>query len=93
LDGKVDRLVFHATSPMPYDSGYLLYIVNKTLMARPFDAAKLEFSGEPVPVAEGVQFDGICTSGVFSVSGTGVLDILYSIPPASVSIVRGQVEQ
>ncbi len=81
LDGKVDRILFHATSPMAYDSGYLLYIVNKTLMARPFEAAKLEFSGDPVPVADGVQFDGYYSNGVFSVSGNGVL--LYQTGNAS----------
>jgi eukaryotic-like serine/threonine-protein kinase len=81
LDGKTDRMLFHATSPVAYDSGYLLYILNKTLMARPFDADKLEFSGDPVPVAEGVQFDRVYTSGVFSASGTGVL--LYQTGNAS----------
>ncbi len=73
LDGKDNRILFHATSPMAYDSGYLLYLVEKTLMARSFDTAKLEFSGDPVPVAEGVQFDPIFSNGIFSVSGNGVL--------------------
>jgi len=81
LDGKTDRILFHATSPVAYDSGHLLYIVNKTLMARPFDAAKLEFTGDPVPVAEGVQFDRTYSSAVFSASGTGVL--LYQTGNAS----------
>ncbi|HYA47991.1 MAG TPA: protein kinase, partial [archaeon] len=73
LDGKSNRILFHATSPMAYDSGYLLYVVDRTLMARPFDAARLEFSGDAVPVAEGVQFDSIFSNGVFSTSGSGVL--------------------
>ena len=81
LDGKVDRILFHATSPMAYDSGYLLYIVNKTLMARPFDTTRLEFSGDPVPVADGVQFDRFYSSGVFSAAGNGVL--LYQTGNAS----------
>ena len=75
LDGKVNRTLFHATSPMAFDSGYLLYIVDKTLMARPFDASKLEFSGDPVPVGEGVQFDPVVSNGVFSASGSG--ELLY----------------
>ena len=75
LDGKVNRILFHATSPMAYDSGYLLYIVDKTLMARPFDAARVEFSGDAVPVAEGVQFDPIFSNAVFSASGSG--ELLY----------------
>ena len=81
LDGNADRVLFHATSPVAYDSGYLLYIVNKTLMAKPFDAAKLEFTGDPVPIAEGVQFDRTYSSGVFSASGTGML--LYQTGNAS----------
>ena len=74
LDGKVDRVLSsQAGSPIAYDSGYLLYIVEKTLMARPFDPNKLAFSGEAVPVAEGVQADIIYVNGVFSASGNGVL--------------------
>lgn len=74
LDGKVDRVLSsQAGSPIAYDSGYLLYIVEKTLMARPFDPNKLAFSGEAVPVAEGVQVDSIFGNGVFSASGNGVL--------------------
>ena len=73
LDGKVDRVLFQASSPMAYDSGHLLYIVEKTLMARPFDANKLEFTGEAVPVAEGLQMDNIFSNGVFSAAGNGVL--------------------
>jgi len=73
LDGKENRILFHATSQMAYDSGHLLYLVDKTLVARPFDAAKLEFSGDAVPIAEGVQFDSIFSNGVFSASGNGVL--------------------
>jgi Tol biopolymer transport system component len=58
---------------MAYDSGHLLYIVEKTLMARPFDANKLQFTGEAVPVAEGLQMDNIFSNGVFSAAGNGVL--------------------
>jgi len=73
LDGKVNRILFHASSPMAYDSGYLLYAVDKTLMARPFDASKAEFSGDPVPLVEGLRFDPIFSNGSFSASGQGVL--------------------
>ena len=73
LDGKVNRILFHGSSPMAFGNGSLLYVVDKTLMARPFDLAKLDFTGEAVPVAEGVQFDPIYSNGVFSVSENGVL--------------------
>jgi Tol biopolymer transport system component len=35
-------------------SGWLLFLRDGVLMAQPFDSAKLELSGEPVPVAEEV---------------------------------------
>lgn len=81
LEGKSDRILFHATSPLAYDSGYLLYMVDRTLMARPFDAAKLEFTGDGVPIAEGVQFDSVYSNGVFSASGNGTL--LYQMGNSS----------
>jgi Tol biopolymer transport system component len=81
LDGKVNRILFHGSSPLAYASGSLLYLVDGTLMARPFDTGKLDFVGEPVAVAEGVQFDPIYSNGVFSVSENGVL--LYQIGSAS----------
>jgi len=81
LDGKTDRILFHASSPMAYDSGYLLFMINDKLMARRFDSEKMEFSGDPVAVAEDVQFDPMNTNGVFSASGTGAL--LYEAGNAS----------
>ncbi len=35
--------------------GYLLFIRESTLMAQPFNAAKMELSGEPRPIAQGVS--------------------------------------
>ncbi len=52
--------------------GYLVYVKDRTLVARPFDARSLRLTGEPVPVVEGVGSGG---NGLahFSVSRTGVL--------------------
>ncbi len=36
--------------------GYLLFIRESILMAQPFDPAKMELSGEPRPIAQGVSF-------------------------------------
>jgi Tol biopolymer transport system component len=73
LDGKTNKVLLHASSPMAYDGGYLVYAINKTLLARPFDPGRLDFTGDAVPLAEGLQFDPIYSNGVFSVSGSGVL--------------------
>jgi Tol biopolymer transport system component/predicted Ser/Thr protein kinase len=57
-------------------SGYLLFVLDHTLMAQPFDADKLELSGDPLPVAQEVMLageDGPTGYGSFSVSENGVL--------------------
>ena len=51
--------------------GHVLYLADNVLMARPFDPVKLDFTGEAVPIAEGVQFDPIFSNGIFSVSEDG----------------------
>ena len=57
-----------------YASGHLLYLREATLMARPFDPARLAFTGEAAPVAEKILMPAIGTAiGVFSASQNGVL--------------------
>ena len=75
LDGKTDRVLLHASSPVAYDSGYLLFVVNKSLMARPFDPEKLDFLGDPVAIADDVLYEPMYSNAVFSASGTG--ELLY----------------
>ena len=53
------------------DSGHVLFLRQGTLMAQPFDARRLELSGEAVPVAE--QVGSVLDYGFFSASGNGVL--------------------
>lgn len=37
---------------MAFASGYLLYVDERSLMARPFDPKRLEFTGPAVPVVD-----------------------------------------
>jgi serine/threonine protein kinase/WD40 repeat protein len=60
----------YAPSPSP-DKGHLLFLREATLMAQPFDAARLELSGEAFPVAE--QVGAVLSQSFFSVSGNGVV--------------------
>jgi Tol biopolymer transport system component/tRNA A-37 threonylcarbamoyl transferase component Bud32 len=53
--------------------GHLLFLSESTLMAQPFDPVKMELSGEPAAVAEGVDSFPQATGGLFSVSETGTL--------------------
>ncbi len=53
LDSKERKLILNANSNLAYVSpGYLLFLRQGTLMAQPFDADRLQLSGEAVPVAD-----------------------------------------
>jgi serine/threonine protein kinase/Tol biopolymer transport system component len=60
----------YAPSSIP-NTGYLLFLREGTLMAQNFDTTKLEFTGEAVPLAEGVGNN--FTRGFFSAALTGAL--------------------
>jgi Tol biopolymer transport system component len=53
--------------------GYLVFHREGTLMARPFDAERLELTGEEVPIAEDVGFSVTVGVAAFTTSENGVL--------------------
>ena len=53
--------------------GYLLFARDTTVMAQPFDASSLRFTGDPVAVVENVNFGQTEGRSYFSVSGNGAL--------------------
>jgi serine/threonine-protein kinase len=57
-------------------TGHLVYNNAGTLAAVAFDAKRLEVSGEPVPVVEGVRIDGISSSPQFDISQNGSMTYL-----------------
>jgi serine/threonine protein kinase len=59
-------------SSLAYVPGYILFVQDSTLFARPFDEKRLEFSGEPVRVVDGIPVIGFGRAP-FSVSAAGVL--------------------
>ncbi len=73
LDGQGSTILFHGSSPIGYAMGQVVYLADNMLMARPFDPVKLDFAGEAVPIAEGIQFDPLFSNGIFSVSESGAL--------------------
>jgi serine/threonine protein kinase len=57
-----------------YASGHLIYLQEGTLMARPFDTARLKFTAEATPIAENVQYrPQPIGKANFSVSQNGVM--------------------
>ena len=53
--------------------GTLLFVRERTLMAQPFDAAKLQTTGDAVPIAEQIDSSTTAARYQFSVSQNGVL--------------------
>jgi serine/threonine protein kinase len=73
LDSKSVAYLAQASSQATYAApGYLLYVDQNALMARPFDSKALRFTGSAVPIAQNIgQSSG--GFGFFSVSPAGVL--------------------
>ncbi len=73
LDGDEPVELMHAVSNAAYAMGHLFYVRDQFLVARPFDAEKLEFTGEPFAVGEGVVFQATFWRGAFAVSEDGLV--------------------
>ncbi len=74
LDSKTRRQVVGGNNNAEYaPPGYLLFVRERTLMAQPFDAAQLQTSGDPVPIAEEVDLSSVNGQSQFSSSQDGVL--------------------
>jgi Tol biopolymer transport system component len=56
-----------------YSEGHVLYVQDGTLMALPFDAARLRKTGEPAPLTPGILFSAGTAAAALSASTTGVL--------------------
>ncbi len=82
LDSKtVERLTSATTNALYAPPGYLLYMDQSTLMARPFNAKALSFTGGAVPVAQNVGMYASAFYGYFAVSPAGML--AYETVPAA----------
>jgi Tol biopolymer transport system component/DNA-binding winged helix-turn-helix (wHTH) protein len=80
LDSRASKRVLNTSANpsyagLPSGIGYLLFMQATTLMARPFDARRLESQGEAFPVAEQVLLPPAPAQGfaTYSVSGNGAL--------------------
>ena len=96
LNTRERKRVLLASSGAVYvQPGYVLFHRDGTLMAQPFDVARLEVSGEAVPVVEGLQFDSVNRAASFAASHTGVLAYRTGIgasPRMLVSVTRSGQE-
>ena len=56
LSGEKPRQILEHTSNVQYSQGYLLYLRETVLVAQRFDPKSLEFSGDPKPIAEKLDY-------------------------------------
>jgi len=83
VDSAEQELVTHVESRIMYSAqGYVLYVEEGALMARPFDARARTFVGEPVKVADDLMYSRTNGNAAFSVSETGVLTYYSSVTPS-----------
>jgi Tol biopolymer transport system component len=73
LKGGEPKLLLDRASNVQYSNGYLLYFKDGNVMAQAFEPSSLKLSGDPLPVAEHVDYWNARDSAYFSASPTGVL--------------------
>jgi Tol biopolymer transport system component len=56
LSGEKPRQILERASNVQYSEGHLLYLRETVLVAQPFDPKSLQFSGDPKPVAEKLDY-------------------------------------
>jgi eukaryotic-like serine/threonine-protein kinase len=73
IDSPDSRDLVPSRASALYAPGHLVFRRETTLVAQRFDAARLELSGSPSPIAENAGFNAITYQGLFSASETGSL--------------------
>jgi eukaryotic-like serine/threonine-protein kinase len=82
LDSKGFKDLGPTTSNPIYAHGFILYLDQGTLMARPFDASSLRFTGSATLVAQNIGLAAGPQAGFFSASQSGVL-VYRALPSTS----------
>jgi len=74
IDSDEEKPLLLANSRALYaPDGYLLFVQEGTLMAQPFDPRRLEVSGKPVMIVEGIAYNPTSGNAAFGVSNNGTL--------------------
>ena len=73
LKGGEPKLLLDRASNVQYSGGYLLYFKDGNLVAQAFDPSGLKLSGDPIPIAERLDYWNARDSAYFSTSPSGVL--------------------
>ncbi|MGB8014028.1 MAG: protein kinase [Terriglobales bacterium] len=73
VDSPDNHLIIATDSAAQYASGYLLYQMNRALMAQPFDPQSGTLSGTAVPVVNSLRDDVGVWRSIFAVSQNGMM--------------------
>ena len=73
LDGRENRRLLAAFGSAQYASGWLLSVRSTSLVGHRFDPRALVLSGQPVRIADDVNFDEGVWRGTFTASENGIL--------------------
>jgi Tol biopolymer transport system component len=73
LDGGADKLILRSPAAAEYAAGRLLFLRERTLMAQPFDAKRLELTGDAVPLADDVGLVDVETAQAVLAASADVL--------------------
>ena len=73
LDSMAQKRLLPGVSNAQYAQGHLVFLQNAALMAQPFDAKRLELTGDAVLLDEQILTDPITGTGIFAVADTDVL--------------------
>jgi serine/threonine protein kinase len=78
LSGGDGPIVFHASSNVIYNNGWLLYYKQNSILAQQFDEGSFSLKGDPVPILENVLYAQPRSKGAFSLSRNDRLVFLGS---------------
>jgi Tol biopolymer transport system component len=82
IDSHEEKFLLRANTSMAYaPPGHILFLRERNLFAQPFDARTLQITGDPLPVAEQIQYLPQIYHALFSASDSGAL--LYQNQAAS----------
>ncbi len=81
IDSKESKVLLNSEASAAYaPPGYLLFLRGRTLMAQPFNADRLQLSGDSFPIVEQIGYSETTARTLFSVSSTGVLAYRPNVP-------------
>ncbi|MEQ1757080.1 MAG: protein kinase [Vicinamibacterales bacterium] len=85
LDSSSRTRLMPAEASVRYAAGHLVFVRERTVMAQPFDIDTLQFTGDPMPIAEQVNVNQ-AGAGAYNISARG--DLIYRVNTDLASATR-----